>query len=234
MKKTVRTALFCVIACILAITGAFSIAPPTLAAAATEGAQAAADPITTGTWKDWGLDDTTQNVGRIWTDKSVSAGDIDLTGAGGTTTIQKGDSDFLTAFSALSSTSNLRDTVTTPLDIVLVLDASGSMDDPMGRGDTTKRIDALKAAANSFIDKIAESNGKIADESQRHRVSIVKFSGDKTNKVGNDTYRSGGYTYNYSQVMKTMTAVDSTGRGFVEEHRQLDQTRRLHAGGLWP
>lgn len=212
MKKTVRTALFCVIACILAITGAFSIAPPTLAAAATEGAQAAADPITTGTWKDWGLDDTTQNVGRIWTDKSVSADDLDLTGAGGTTTIQKGDSDFLTAFSALSSTSNLRDTVTTPLDIVLVLDASGSMDDPMGRGDSTKRIDALKAAANSFIDKIAESNGKIADESQRHRVSIVKFSGNKTNKVGNDTYRSGGYTYNYSQVMKTMTTVDASGK----------------------
>ena len=211
MKKTIRTALFCVIACILAIMGAFSIAPPTLAAAATEGAQAAADPITTGTWKEWGLDDTTQNVGRIWTDKSVSAGDIDLTGAGGTTTIKKGDSDFLTAFSALSSTSNLRDTVTTPLDIVLVLDASGSMDDPMGSGDSTKRIDALKAAANSFIDKIAESNGKIADESQRHRVSIVKFSGDKTNKVGNDTYRSGRYTYNYSQVMKNMTPVDSTG-----------------------
>lgn len=217
MKKTVRTALLCLIACILAITGAFSIAPPTLAAAATEGAQAAADPITTGTWKDWGLDDTTQNVGRIWTDKSVSAGDIDLTGAGGTTTIQKGDSDFLTAFSALSSTSNLRDTVTTPLDIVLVLDASGSMDDAMGRSDSTKRIDALKAAANSFIDKIAESNGKISDESQRHRVSIVKFSGKKSAAVGNDTYRSGGYTYNYSQVMKNMTTVDSSGKKSLED-----------------
>lgn len=211
MKKTVRTALFCLVACILAIMGAFSIAPPTLAAAATEGAQAAADPVTTGTWKDWGLDDTTQNVGRIWTDKSVSAGDIDLTGAGGTMTIQKGDSDFLTAFSALSSTSNLRDTVTTPLDIVLVLDASGSMDDAMGGGDRTKRIDALKVAANSFIDKIAESNGKISDESQRHRVSIVKFSGKKSDRVGNDTYRSGGYVYNYSQVMKNMTTVDSAG-----------------------
>lgn len=217
MKKTVRTALLCLIACMLAITGAFSIAPPTFAAAATEGAQAAADPITTGTWKDWGLDDTTQNVGRIWTDKSVSAGDIDLTGAGGTTTIQKGDSDFLTAFSALSSTSNLRDTVTTPLDIVLVLDASGSMDDAMGRSDSTKRIDALKAAANSFIDKIAESNGKIADESQRHRVSIVKFSGKKSTDVGNDTYRSGKYTYNYSQVMKNMTTVDSSGKKSLED-----------------
>ncbi len=101
--------------------------------------------------------------------------------------------------------------MTTPLDIVLVLDASGSMDDPMGRGDSTKRIDALKAAANSFIDKIAESNGKIADESQKHCVSIVKFSGNKSEWVGNDTYRSGGYTYNYSQVMKTMTTVDSEG-----------------------
>ncbi len=217
MKKTVRTALLCLIACMLAITGAFSIAPPTFAAAATEGAQAAADPITTGTWKDWGLDDTTQNVGRIWTDKSVSAGDIDLTGAGGTMTIQKGDSDFLTAFSALSSTSNLRDTVTTPLDIVLVLDASGSMDDPMGRGDSTKRIDALKAAANSFIDKIAESNGKISDESLRHNVSIVKFSGKKSDRVGNDTYRSGGYVYNYSQVMKNMTTVDSAGAKSLKE-----------------
>lgn len=211
MKKTVRTALLCLIACMLAITGAFSIAPPTLAAAATEGAQAAADPITTGTWKDWGLDDTTQNVGRIWTDKSVSAGDIDLTGAGGTMTIQKGDSDFLTAFSALSSTSNLRDTVTTPLD------ASGSMDDAMGGGDRTKRIDALKVAANSFIDKIAESNGKISDESQRHRVSIVKFSGKKSTAVGNDTYRSDGYTYNYSQVMKNMTTVDSSGKKSLED-----------------
>ena len=217
MKKTVRTALFCVIACILAITGVFSIAPPTLAAAATEGAQAAADPITTGTWKEWGLDDTTQNVGRIWTDKSVSAGDIDLSGAGGTTTIRKEDSDFLTAFSALSSTSNLRDTVTTPLDIVLVLDASGSMSDPMGRGDSTKRIDALKAAANSFIDKIAESNGKIADESLRHNVSIVKFSGKKSDSIGNQTYRSGGYTYNYSQVMKNMTTVDSAGAKSLKE-----------------
>ena len=38
--------------------------------------------------------------------------------------------------------------------IVMVLDASGSMDDPMGGGDRTKRIDALKNAANSFIDGI--------------------------------------------------------------------------------
>ena len=97
-------------------------------------------------------------------------------------------------------------TSTTPLDIVLVLDASGSMDNPMGNSDRTKRIDALKNAANDFVSKIAAQNKGISDASKQHQVSIVKFAGNKSAAVGNDTYRGGyGYTYNYSQVMKTMS-----------------------------
>ena len=166
-----------------------------------------ADPNTASTWRNWGLDYSTQSVGRIWTDKTVSTGDIVLTGAGGSITIEKSpEADFLTAFSALSSTSNLKSTVAQPLDIVLVLDASGSMDDSMGNGDDTKRIDALKAAANSFIDEIAKQNANISDPAQQHQVSLVKFSGKKSNQVGNDTYREDGYTYNYSQVMKNLTS----------------------------
>lgn len=72
-------------------------------------------------------------------------------------TVSKGDSDFITALSVLSSTSNIASTSTTPLDIVLVLDASGSMDDDMTGG---KRIDALKNAANAFIDEIATQNAE--------------------------------------------------------------------------
>lgn len=166
-----------------------------------------ADPNTASTWRDWGLDYSTKSVGRIWTDKTVSTKGIELTGAGGTTTIEKSpEADFLTAFSALSSTSNLKSTVAQPLDIVLVLDASGSMDDPMGNDDNTKRIDALKAAANSFIDEIAKQNAKISDPAQQHQVSLVKFAGTKNDQVGNDTYRDGRYTYNYSQVMKNLTS----------------------------
>ena len=168
---------------------------------------AMADPNTASTWRNWGLDYSTQSVGRIWTDKTVSTGDIVLTGAGGSITIEKSpEADFLTAFSALSSTSNLKSTVAQPLDIVLVLDASGSMDDSMGKGDDTKRIDALKAAANSFIGEIAKQNANISDPAQQHWVSLVKFSGKKSNQVGNDTYREDGYTYNYSQVMKNLTS----------------------------
>lgn len=167
-----------------------------------------ADPNTASTWRDWGLDYSTKSVGRIWTDKTVSTKGIELTGAGGTTTIEKSpEADFLTAFSAFSSTSNLKSTVAQPLDIVLVLDASGSMDDPMGNDDNTKRIDALKAAANSFIDEIAKQNAKISDPAQQHQVSLVKFAGEKNNQVGNDTYYADYWTwYNYSQVMKNLTS----------------------------
>lgn len=156
------------------------------------------DPDTSGRWEIWaaghgGNKVTTQNVGRIWTDKTVEA------------TEENEESDFLTTLSAMSSTSNSTVTVTTPLDIVMVLDASGSMDDPMGGGDSTKRIDALKSAANSFINTIAKQNEAIEGVDRQHRVAIVKFAGDKTDKVGNDTYYQGQYKYNCSQVMKGLT-----------------------------
>lgn len=157
-----------------------------------------ADPDTSGRWEIWaaghgGNKVTTKNVGQIWTDKTVKA------------TEENEESDFLTTLSAMSSTSNSTVTVTTPLDIVMVLDASGSMNDPMGGGDSTKRIDALKSAANSFINTIAKQNEGIEGVDRQHRVAIVKFAGDKTNKVGNDQYKKGQFWYNNSQVMKGLT-----------------------------
>ena len=156
------------------------------------------DPDTTGRWEIWaaghsGNKVTTQNVGRIWTDKTVMA------------TGENEESDFLTTLSAMSSTSNSTVTVTTPLDIVMVLDASGSMDDPMGGGGSTKRIDALKNAANSFIDTIAKQNEGIEGVDRQHKVAIVKFAGDETEKIGNDQYKQGQFWYNYSQVVEGLT-----------------------------
>lgn len=156
------------------------------------------DPDTSGRWEIWaaghgGNKVTTQNIGRIWTDKTVKA------------TGENEESDFLTTLSAMSSTSNSTVTVTTPLDIVMVLDASGSMDHEMGGGDPTKRIDALESAASSFIDAIAKQNEGIEGVDRQHKVAIVKFAGKTSNNIGNDTYRDGGYTYNYTQVMKDLT-----------------------------
>lgn len=172
-----------------------------------------ADASTMGDWSGV-VENTTENIGRIWTDKTVSTSDIGISGAMNAT-ISKGDSDFITALSVLSSTSNIASTSTTPLDIVLVLDASGSMNDSMTGG---KRIDALRSAANAFIDEIATQNASISDATKQHQVSIVKFAGNKTERVGNDTYHKEGYEYNYSQVMKNMTAcTDETKADFKSQ-----------------
>lgn len=196
---------------LLPLIGSTALADESSASSRAEQIRAAANIETiadASTMGDWSgvVENTTQNIGRIWTDKTVSTNDIDISGAM-SATVSKDDSDFITSLSALSSTSNIASTSTTPLDIVLVLDASGSMDDSMTGG---KRIDALKNAANAFIDEIATQNAGISDASKQHQVSIVKFAGKKSSKVGNGTYREDGYTYNYSQVMKNMTACSET------------------------
>lgn len=88
-----------------------------------------------------------------------------------------------------------------PLDIVLVLDVSGSMEDPITSTDTTKRITILKDSINQFIEEFAKNNSKQSDEKYQSRISIIKFAGDKSDKVGNDTYTENRYRYNYTQIM---------------------------------
>lgn len=95
-------------------------------------------------------------------------------------------------------------TTTQPIDFTLVLDVSGSMDDPMSKTDQNKRLDALKKTVKAFLDKAANTNTEAGSELVR--VGLVKFAGNEKNGIGDDTYRSGGYTYNYSQIVSDLTA----------------------------
>ena len=95
-------------------------------------------------------------------------------------------------------------TTTQPIDFTLVLDVSGSMDDPMSKTDRIKRLVALKEAVKAFLDEAANTNTEAGSELVH--VGLVKFAGDKTDKIGDDMYRSGGYTYNYSQIVSNLTA----------------------------
>lgn len=95
-------------------------------------------------------------------------------------------------------------TTTQPIDFTLVLDVSGSMDDPMSKTDRTRRLDALKEAVKAFLDEAANTNTEAGSELVR--VGLVKFAGNEKDKIGDDTYRSGGYTYNYSQIVSDLTA----------------------------
>ncbi len=208
MSRYTRGLLAVILAIVLVLpAAAFAMLPEANARSSTgmDGPEATkiVDHDTSNHWKFWaggydGSKVTTQNVGRIWTDKTVQA-------------IDDGKSDFLTTLSAMSSTSDTTSLVSKPLDIVMVLDASGSMDDPMGGEDSPKRIDALKNAANHFIDTIAEQNKNVKDVSKQHQVAIVKFAGEKTDKIGNDTYRDGRHSYNYSQTMQKLMACSGDG-----------------------
>lgn len=67
-------------------------------------------------------------------------------------------------------------------DIVLVLDVSGSMEDPFGSEDRTKRIDGLKIAVAALADEIQSINGTVGEGGVKHRVALIKFAGDKRKK----------------------------------------------------
>ena len=216
MSKRMRGFAMMALVLLLALPAlAMGAAPDSNASPASEGggvqATAKVDPDTRDRWRHWAAGGgneshiSTQSVGRIWTDKTVRVADDEK-------------SDFLTTLSVMSSTSDTTTTEVKPLDIVLVLDASGSMDDPMGGHDRTKRITALKGAAGDFIDTIVEQNEGPPAERQ-HKVAIVKFAGKKSSSVGNGTYRSNGYTYNYSQVMKELTPCDTAGGDKPQGHR---------------
>lgn len=125
------------------------------------------------------------------------------------TVTPKADGGYTVRLEAYTTGTVTTRTTTKPCDIVLVLDQSGSMADNFRGEETDNEADtrqyAMKQAVNAFIDNVAK---KAKDEDVEHRIAIVKFAGDSTNTVGDTTYKDGMYRYNYSQVVKELTAVN--------------------------
>lgn len=180
------------------------------------------DDPTTNNWFDGeqgvGTADTTKTTGRIWTDKTVFGGDAELTNTEGNQTITVENDNANTALvslSALSSAATIRtsDTEVQPLDIVLVLDTSEDMNTPMEDG--TTRIDALKKAANAFVAATLAENQSIDDATKHHRISLVKFGGNASDTVGNQTYYDevSGTNENNTQIV--------TGLDYVNDESDL-------------
>ena len=122
-----------------------------------------------------------------------------------------------------------------PLDIALVLDVSGSMNESIGGGSSTTRLQALKQAVTSFLSQVEDQNQRINDNTKKVQVALIKYAGNNSNTIGNQMYCSGvigpitgtcyGELRNYSQTVHSL----------AWEPEQLQQERdavnALHAGG---
>lgn len=111
---------------------------------------------------------------------------------------QTSESEFLLTLEAYATGETRTETKDIPMDIVLVLDVSGSMSKRINGHGSQSKINALKDAVNGFIDKVAE-------KSPNSSIAVVKFAGDEKIETGNDTYWDGGYC-NYSQTVIGLTA----------------------------
>ena len=141
------------------------------------------------------------------------------------TVTPKADGGYTVHLEAYTTGTVTTSTTTKPCDIVLVLDQSGSMADNFSGEETDNEADtrqyAMKQAVNTFIDNVAK---KAKDEDVEHRIAIVKFAGDSTNTVGDTTYQDGRYRYNYSQIVKELTAVnDASGENVTALKTAVNQ-----------
>ena len=137
--------------------------------------------------------------------------------------------------SAAAATRAVRFTTSTkkPVDVVMVLDLSGSMDEKLGNGVTETKMDALKSCAISFIDKVNKAGSD-------NRVALVGFaSGEKVNGYNMTAYQNTGLLVtedtgfvNYRNASNYYSKALISSGNIVEVNQKLSEAiEQITAGG---
>ena len=146
--------------------------------------------------------------------KTVTANDgVSLGVPQHTKTVSAPDKDgkYTVSLNVTGAVDSSTSTTSKPLDIVLVLDESGSMEGSISDGDGTTKQQALVTAVDSFLDMTAKANEQLPTNAEKHQVSLVKFASDKSDQIGNNKYQwwngddSRWYNVNYSQIVSGFT-----------------------------
>lgn len=163
-----------------------------------------------------GEEDSAGNDGMPYIEENGHGGTVTKDGLVMSKTIKKtADGQFLLTLEAYATGSTTTTTSTKPMDIVLVLDVSGSMGERINGSGSQYKIDVLKSAVNGFIDKVAE-------KSPNSSIAVVKFAGDEKTETGNDKYWDWGDYYNYSQTVIDLTAAGTGAAALKDAVNALD------------
>ena len=154
------------------------------------------DPATAGSWEELfagadGSSFSTDDVGRLWVDKSVYPSVEQAVAAGvANPSMQDADLDFLVGMSAFSSSASFRKEQTAPHDVVFVISLNSTLSSFHYDGKTY--AEHLADALNEAIGRLMTENADGVGPADPTRVAVVGYSIDTTILMPLGTYRPDG------------------------------------------
>lgn len=130
---------------------------------------------------------STRYSGRVWADKSVSAGDsvtfsgVDENGSATTHSLEKKyNGDFLVTYSAMATSQEITQLPKIPVDVVFVLDFSGSMNWGQSSQETVAGSDEYarsQSRLQAMVDSLNTTIATLVEDNPENRIGIAVFNG---------------------------------------------------------
>lgn len=130
---------------------------------------------------------STRYSGRVWADKSVSAGDsvrfsgVDENGVETNYSLEKKyGGDFLVTYSAMATSQEITQLPKIPVDVVFVLDFSGSMNWGQSTQETVAGSDEYarsQSRLQAMVDSLNTTIATLVEDNPENRIGIAVFNG---------------------------------------------------------